>query len=715
MKKIVLVWAFLSVLHASAESGYELWLRYAQVPNGQLKDAYKRLAVASIQSGSATSFVIEQELEWAFEGMMDVKPNVYRGFDKSSFLFILPMEVAQKQGWATAADAKVMGDEGYKMKSVTFLGKPRVIITANTDAGLLYGTFQLLRNMSMHQDLSTLDMISKPSLHLRMLNHWDNLTRTVERGYAGNSIWNWHTLPGYIDQRYIDYARANASIGINATVLTNVNANATTLTTPYLQKVKALADVFRPYQIKVFLTARFSAPIEIGKLKTADPLDPLVQQWWKDKAKEIYSLIPDFGGFLVKANSEGQPGPQNYGRNHADGANMMAAAVEPFGGTIIWRAFVYSNETPEDRFKQPYAEFVPLDGKFAANVMLQVKNGPIDFQPREPFHPLFGAMPKTPTMMEFQLTQEYLGFSTHLAYLAPMFKEVLDADTYRPRQGSTVAKVIDGTAFGYSHTGMAGVSNIGSDLNWTGHPFAQANWYALGRLAWDPSFSSEKIATEWIKQTFTNDKKSVSIISNIMLRSHEAVVNYMTPLGLHHIMGYGHHYGPAPWFNKASREDWNCTYFHKADSMGIGFNRTVSGTNALAQYAPEVQATWNNLSTTNSKWLTWFHHVPWQYTLASGNSFWNELCFKYQWGVNEVVEMKNQWNLLSGNMDRQRFEQVNMLLNIQENEAIWWKDACLLYFQTFSKMPIPNGVVTPKYTLPYYQQLSFPYAPGNSH
>jgi alpha-glucuronidase len=714
--KLISFVLFIIVSHVgNAESGYELWLRYKPLPKAALAKTYIPLSKVCLQANSATTKVIEQELLRAFGGMLGLQPIIHKGFSESTALYIVPMDVAIKHQWASETEAISLGKEGYKMKSVTFQGKQRLVITANSDAGLLYGTFDLLRLISMQQPISGLNKVSKPSLHWRMLNHWDNLTRTVERGYAGNSIWNWHTLPKYIDQRYVDYARANASIGINATVLTNVNANATTLTAPYLQKVKALADVFRPYHIRVFLTARFSAPIEIGNLKTADPLDPLVQQWWKDKAKEIYSLIPDFGGFLVKANSEGQPGPQNYGRHHADGANMMAAAVEPFGGTVIWRAFVYSNETPEDRFKQPYAEFVPLDGKFASNVMLQVKNGPIDFQPREPFHPLFGAMPKTPTMIEFQLTQEYLGFSTHLAYLAPLFKEALDADTYRPRKGSTVAKVIDGSAFDYRHTGMAGVSNIGSDLNWTGHPFAQANWYALGRLAWDPSFSSEKIASEWIKQTFTNDAKSVSTISNIMLRSHEAVVNYMTPLGLHHIMGYGHHYGPAPWFNKASRDDWNCTYFHKADSIGIGFNRTATGTNALAQYAPEVQATWNNLATTNSKWIAWFHHVPWQYTLANGNSFWNELCYRYQWGVNEVIEMKRIWNLLSGKMDRQRFDEVNMLLKIQEEEAIWWKDACLLYFQTFSKKPLPEGVVPPKHSLQYYQQLSFPYAPGNSH
>jgi alpha-glucuronidase len=409
-----------------------------------------------------------------------------------------------------------------------------------------------------------------------MLDHWDNLSRTVERGYAGMSIWNWQKLPGYIDKRYKDYARANASIGINGVVLNNVNANATILTKDYLIKVAALANVFRAYGIKVYLSARFSAPIEIGNLKTADPLDEQVRNFWKQKADEIYEYIPDFGGFLVKANSEGQPGPQNYNRTHADGANMLADALASHNGIVIWRAFVYSNSN-EDRFKQAYNEFKPLDGKFRKNVLLQVKNGPIDFQPREPFHPLFGAMPQTPLMMEFQLTQEYLGFSTHLVYLAPLFKECLDADTYENGKGSAVAKIIDGTLEDHNITGMAGVANIGSDINWTGHPFAQANWYALGRLAWDHNLTSAEIADEWIRQTFTNDPRFVDTVKKIMLASREITVDYMTPLGLHHIMGYSHHYGPAPWYNKAERADWNPVYFHKADSVGIGFDRTSTG------------------------------------------------------------------------------------------------------------------------------------------
>ncbi|HEX6638323.1 MAG TPA: alpha-glucuronidase family glycosyl hydrolase, partial [Steroidobacteraceae bacterium] len=425
-----------------------------------------------------------------------------------------------------------LGGEGYLIRSVVVDGHRSTVIAAEGDAGVLYGVFHFFRLLQSGQSLESLDIASRPRTKIRLLNHWDNLDQHVERGYAGQSIWNWHKLPGWLDPRYTHYARACASIGINGTVLTNVNANATSLTPEYIEKAKALSSVMRPYGIRVYLTARFSAPIELGGLKTADPLDPAVRAWWKAKADEIYAAIPDFGGFLVKANSEGQPGPQDYKRTHADGANMLAEAVGPHGGVVMWRAFVYSNETPTDRAKQAYDEFVPLDGKFADNVLVQVKNGAIDFQPREPFHPLFGAMPKTPLMMEFQITKEYLGFSTHLAYLGTMWEEALDADTgvkgakkgVRP----TVARVVDGELHGYRYTGMAGVSNIGSDRNWSGSIFDQANWYAFGRLAWDPELSARDIAEEWVRLTFSNDAAFVEPVVDMMMGSRDAVVDYMT-------------------------------------------------------------------------------------------------------------------------------------------------------------------------------------------
>lgn len=615
--------------------------------------------------------------------------------------------LALQQQLATA------GNEGFVIVTTKSNGKNIIAIAANNDVGVMYGIFHFLRLLQTQQSIKALNIASAPKIKLRVLNHWDNLNRHVERGYAGASIWDWHKLPGYIDQRYIDYARANASIGINGTVLTNVNANALVLTKQYLEKVAALAKVFRPYGIKVYLTARFSAPIEIGKLKTADPLDPQVQQWWKDKVNEIYTYVPDFGGFLVKANSEGQPGPQNYNRNHADGANTLADAVAPHGGIVMWRAFVYSNETPEDRFKQAYNEFKPLDGKFKKNVLIQVKNGPIDFQPREPFSPLFGAMPQTPLMMEFQVTQEYLGQGTNLVYEAPMFKEVLDADTYQKGKGSTVAKVIDGTLHDYSTSGLAGVANIGSDINWTGHLFGQSNWYALGRLAWDHTLTSEQIADEWLKQTFNTNPSFINTAKRIMLGSHEALVNYMTPLGLHHIMGTGHHYGPAPWVSNVGRADWNPVYYHKADEKGIGFDRTNKGSNALAQYAPEVQKQFEDVNTCPEPYLLWFHHVAWDHKMKSGRTLWEELCHKYYSGVDSVRSMQKAWETVKPMVDKERFEHVKMLLAVQEKEAVWWRNACLLYFQTHSKMPIPGGYEQPNQTLEYYKSLSFPFAPGN--
>ncbi|HEY0677499.1 MAG TPA: alpha-glucuronidase family glycosyl hydrolase, partial [Chitinophagaceae bacterium] len=611
-----------------------------------------------------------------------------------------------------AKDLLQVGSEGYIISTQPINGKKCIIISGNTDVALLYGSFHFLRLLQTQETINNLHIVSSPRIRFRLLNHWDNLDRTVERGYAGFSLWNWHTLPDFISKRYVDYARANASIGINGTVLTNVNSNAIILTKPYLEKVKALADLFRPYGIRVYLTARFSAPVEIGRLKTADPLDNEVQKWWKEKVAEIYSLIPDFGGFLVKANSEGQPGPQDYKRNHADGANMLADAVAPFNGIVMWRAFVYNPES-NDRFKQAYEEFQPLDGKFRKNVMVQVKNGPIDFQPREPFSPLFGAMPNTPLMMEFQLTQEYLGQGTHLLFEVPMFREVLNSDTYAKGKNSTVAKVVDGSLDNHSLSGMAGVSNIGNDINWCGHPFAQANWYAFGRLSWNHELADQQIAKEWIRQTFSQDERTVETIKNIMLHSHEAIVNYMTPIGLTHIMYNGHHYGPMPWGNTLNRPDWNPVYYHRADSVGIGFDRTSKGTNALAQYKPEVSRKYADISTCPDQYFLWFHHASWNHTMHSGRTVWNELCHKYNTGVDSVRSFISQWNSVQKNIDSERFTEVKQLLDIQLKDARWWRDACLLYFQTFSKQPIPSQYEQPEKSLDYYKSIHILFAPGN--
>lgn len=700
-------------LNGIAENGYELWLRYVRIDNPQLLLQYRQQITGwQISGQSPTIQAAKAELAKGLEGLLGHRLPTHTTPQRGTLFIGTPASSPLIASLALKSQLQQVGPEGYLITHQTLRSGRSIVIAANTDIGALYGVFHLLRLLQTHQPIQQLSIITAPRTQHRLLNHWDNPDRSVERGYAGISLWNWQTLPTYVDQRYKDYARANASIGINGTVLTNVNANATVLSTPWLQKAAALANVFRPYGIRVYLTARFSAPVEAGGLKTADPLDTAVQQWWQEKVKEIYALIPDFGGFLVKANSEGQPGPQHYGRTHSDGANMLAKAVAPFKGIVIWRAFVYSHEIPDDRHKQAYNEFVPLDGKFSNNVMVQVKNGAIDFQPREPFHPLFGAMPQTPLMMEFQLTQEYLGFSTHLVYLAPLFRECLDADTYRNGAGSTVAKIIDGSVHQYALTGMAAVANTGNDINWCGHPFAQANWYAFGRLAWDHQLTSQQLAEEWLRMTFSNHPYFIQPITKMMLSSREITVGYMTPLGLHHIMGPNHHYGPAPWINNMPRPDWNCTYYHKADSAGIGFNRTATGSNALGQYAPAAQQHWINPATCSEKWLLWFHHLPWTHTMKSGRNLWEELCYQYYSAADSVKWMQQTWQLVQPYVDQQRHEQVTQLLQIQQQEAVWWRDACLLYFQIFSNRPLQAGYEPPRHTLEYYMKLKFPYAPG---
>ena len=699
-----------------AQADYKLWLQYNAVENKEIAAVYASKIQGLVALGtSGTLQIASKELQLGLSSLLDDKIPVQQNTDLENVLIFgskssLNEELSKK----IENEFNQINDEGYIIKTISLNNKKHILITGKTDVGVLYGVFNFLRLLQTNKSIDNLNIVDAPKINIRMLNHWDNLDRKVERGYAGFSLWNWQKLPDFIDQRYIDYARANASIGINGTVLNNVNANALILTPHYLDKVEALANTFRPYGIKVYLTARFSAPIEIGGLKTADPYDAAVKNWWKEKATEIYKRIPDFGGFLVKANSEGQPGPQNYGRNHVDGANMLADAVAPFGGIVMWRAFVYSEHDVNDRAKQAYSEFVPYDGQFRNNVIVQVKNGAIDFQPREPFHPMFGAMPKTPLMMEFQITQEYLGFSTHLVYLPKLYQEVLESDTYQKGKGATVAKVIDGSLENHKITGIAGVANIGTDINWTGHPFAQANWYGFGRLAWNPYLDSEIIAEDWLRMTFSNDENFVKPVKEMMLKSREAVVNYMTPLGLHHIMDTGHHYGPGPWVRDLSRPEWNPTYYHKADKNGIGFDRSKTGSNATTQYAPEVAKLFDDIKTCPENDLLWFHHLSWDYKLKNGQTLWNGMALKYQEGVDEVVTMQTSWNKMGNYVDESRFKEVQMLLNIQLKEAKWWRDACLLYFQQFSGKELPKGVEKPTQTLEYFESLKFPFAPGNN-
>jgi alpha-glucuronidase len=701
-------------LRTQAEDGYRLWLRYDRIADsGKVREYKESIRAVVLNSQSATGSVIKQELGLALAGLLGENIPIEKDFRSSGTVLIgSPGSSPVIKSLKLENQLLPLGQEGFLILTTTVAGKKCIVITANGDSGLLYGTFHFIRLLQTNQPIRILSIQSAPKIKIRILNHWDNLDRTVERGYAGFSLWDWHRLPDYIDTRYIDYARANASVGINGTVLTNVNANAIALTEPYLKKVAALASVFRPYGIRVYLTARFSAPVELDKLPTADPLDPAVRLWWKQKVDEIYKHIPDFGGFVVKANSEGQPGPQNYARSHADGANMLAEALAPHEGIVMWRAFVYDNDVPEDRAKQAYNEFKPLDGKFRDNVLVQVKNGAIDFQPREPFHPLFGAMPKTPLMMEFQLTQEYLGQATNLVYLAPLFKECMDSDTYSKGMGSLVSKVIDGSLENHTLSGIAGVANIGTDRNWCGHPVAQSNWYSFARLAWDPGFSSEAIAEEWVRMTFSNEPKVIQTMVKMMMASRETTVNYMTPLGLHHIMGYNHHYGPAPWIKDKPRADWTSVYYHRADKDAVGFDRTATGSNALSQYSDEVRQRFENAAECPEGFLLWFHHVQWDFKMKSGRTLWNELCYRYHDGAKAVKEMQQSWDALEGKVDKDRFEQLKMLLAVQYNEAVWWRNACILYFQTFSGKEIPAGLERPDKTLEYYQSLEFPFAPG---
>ena len=712
---VVSFWAALTLALcpvAHAEDGHELWLRYHLLPVSQRALYERDFHILIDGPGLATLELARNELLGGIQGLVGAPPVRSRALDRDGAVLMgtpATSQLIERLG----LPLKALGPEGYIVRRAIVRGHQVIVVAANTEVGVLYGTFHLLRLVQTGRSLEHLDIVSRPKLSLRLLDHWDNLDGTVERGYAGRSLWDWDVPPGQFDSRYDQYARADASIGINGAVINNVNASAQSLTEPYLRKTAPMAAVFRGYGVRVYLSAKFSAPIEIGGLATADPLDPKVQAWWTAKADEIYRLIPDFGGFLVKANSEGQPGPQDYGRSHADGANMLADALAPHGGVVIWRAFVYSSRPAEDRAKQAYDEFKPLDGRFRPNVMLQVKNGPIDFQPREPFHPLFGAMPRTPLMMEVQITKEYLGRSTHLVYLGPLYEEVLRSDTFARGPGTTVARVLEQGPQGPGLTGMAGVSNIGSDENWTGSHFDQANWYAFGRLAWDPEASARDIAEDWVRMTFSNAPGFVAQVVGMMMGSREAAVDYMTPLGLHHLMARDTHYGPGPWVAGGPRADWTSVYFHRADTEGIGFDRTARGSDAVGQYAPRAAAGFAGLGPASEKTLLWFHHLPWDYRTLSGRTLWDELVVRYFRGTRDVAAMRRRWAALKAYVDPERFEDVAGDLDTQQREADWWRDASIAYFQTFSRRPLPPGYPAPRRPLSFYESRTTPPDPGD--
>lgn len=666
MKKyLILLFTVLTSLHVSAQSdGSQLWLG---------KQYANSCQVISQLPDDATAKIAKQELENNWRGK-----NVELKIDKSLNL---------GEGYNIYARPAQQGD------NIQY----EATITASNPIGLLYGAYELIRLQNTdayntgsgnQQHFSkAIDETEKPQVGLRILNHWDNLDGSIERGYAGKSIFKWEeiklgkngkggSISKSLHDRLITYARANASLGINGSVLNNVNASPKMMTAEYINKVKIIANILRPYGIRVYLSINFASPMALGYTKTADPLDKKVQQWWKKKAKEIYAIIPDFGGFLVKANSEGQPGPGDYHRTHADGANMLADAVKPYGGIIMWRSFVYgANHKGEDRVKQAVSEFKGMDGKFRDNVILQSKNGPLDFQPREPYAPIFDNIKQTPQIAELQITQEYLGQSKHLTYLAPMWKEF----------------------FGFVNpdrlVGISGVANIGDDANWCGHPFSQANWYAFGRLAWNPSLTAEEIAHEWLVQTYENqDERFTKPVEMMMMTSREACVNYMMPLGLHHIFKFDHHYGPEPdGFIASYPLEWCPVYYHKADAQGVGFDRSSKGTNAVGQYPEPYRSLYDNIETCPEEYLLWFHHVPWTYKMKSGSTLWQELCMKYNMGVAMVEVYRDFWHTSAKQYMKgheQEWQHTDSLLNVQLENAKEWRNTCLKYFQTFSKMKI---------------------------
>lgn len=672
----------------SRSDGYDLWLSYEPVSTENTKKYCSLIKQVFVADDGSISDVIANELEMALKKLLGIyypvkKGKTYTG--KTGTLFAATVDTVMEETGIIIPSDLMPKDDGYALYS----SDSCIYITALTEKGVLYGTFAFLRLLQTGESIENLRITSSPAVKYRMLNHWDNLDGSVERGYAGKSIWNWNDLPTRIDSRYKDYARACASVGLNAAVLNNVNTQPYILHEEYLEKVAALAAVLRRYGITVFLSVNFASPMILGGLDTADPFNPAVIQWWKEKVAEIYSYIPDFGGFLMKADCEGQPGPYAYGRNHADGANMLGMVLAPYGGIVMWRAFVYGFGEM-DRAEKPYADFTPLDGKFMPNACVQVKNGAIDFQPREPVHPMFGAMDRTNLFMEMQITQEYLGQGNHLVYLAPLWKEVLGFDIAADGTcvGERLAKkksIPLGEHSVSGLTGMAAVSNVGSDRNWCGSLFHPVNWYAFGRLAWDYTLTAEQIAREWAVCTWGNNEKLLDSIMYILMNSWNACIDYMTPLGLHHIMKYGHHYGPDPACDEGPREDWKPHYYHRADKKGLGFDRTETGSNGVRQYRKPIADLFGKLETCPEKFLLWFHHVDWEYRLSSGRMLKEELEYRYNLGIEEADKLKEAWIAVKDLVPAERYNAVLEKLIIQCRDAREWRDVCVPYFLSFAE------------------------------
>jgi len=668
------------------EDGYDLWLRYDPLEES-IAAAYREIIKeVTVVGKNAILDSVRKELERALPSLLgESLPIQDRLTGKGQPVLLAG---TYKDLIANGMEGEILFsqdlcDEGFRIFNLE--GKFSGLCVCGADpVGVLYGIFALLRRMQLGQSLTNLDIAELPKLQWRMMNHWDNLDGSIERGYAGETLWQWDELPGKVDPRYTDYARACASVGLNASVLNNVNTQPEILSSEYLEKVQAIAEVLRRYGIRTFLSVNFASPVSLGGLSTADPADQAVKAWWKEKADEIYRQIPDFGGFLVKADSEGQPGPYAYGRTHAEGANMLGEALASHDGKVIWRAFVYGHGE-NDRAKKAYADFKPLDGEFLPNVAVQVKNGAIDFQPREPVHPLFGGMDKTTLFMEFQIAQEYLGQGNHIVYLGPMWKEILDFDTHAEGPGSTVGKILARDVSGRDFTGIAAVTNTGDDRDWCGSLFHPQNWYAYGRLAWDYELDPAEIAKEWIGCTFGLDEELNRKVLDLMMSSWQACVEYMTPLCLHHIMREHHHYGPDPGFDAGAREDWRSSYYHRADSEGLGFDRTRAGSAGVDQYHKPVADMFNDIESCPEKYLLWFHHVPWGRIMKSGRTMKEELVFLYDRGVASAEKMRETWVSLKNKVDSERYKLVLDKLDIQVKDAHEWRDVCTNYFLAFAQ------------------------------
>lgn len=685
----------LPLVNVEGEDGSKLWLRYAKVPvTGNYLQVVRHIAV---DESTPTMAIVRKELLDGLQAMIGFS-NQQAAPDSQGDLYVGTPGNSTIRGLNLDADLAKVGGEGYIMRTLHINGRRSTVIASLTECGALYGTFHFLRLIATLQPVDNLNLAESPAMKIRMADHWDNLDGSVERGYAGRSItfaadpalgippWNspdWRPNP-----RLAEYARALASVGMNGVCLNNVNATAATLSSENLRKVAKVADLLRPYGVKVYLAANFAAPHALGNLPTADPNDRDVQEWWKQKGNEINGLIPNFGGLLVKANSEGQPGPKDYNRTHAEGANCLALGLAPHGGVVIWRAFVYDDHVDADRVKRAYKEFLPLDGRFLPNVLVQIKNGPLDFQPREPFSPLFGALTKTSFMAEVQPSQEYLGQARHLVYLGTMWEEFLQSDTFAKGPGSTVARVLEARVQPVAMTGLAGVLNPGLDPNWTGHHFSQANWYALGRLGWNPELSAQTIAEEWTQMTFTHDAAAVRTIVDLMMGSRETFLNYTMPLGLHHMIG-GDHYAPQPENARGARPDWTAAYYHQADKAGIGFERTRRGDDYVDQYFKPLSDTFDSLETCPDKLLLWFHHLPWDYRMKSGRTLWNELVEHYDLGLIGAREMQTTWAGLKGTIDPRRLQEVAQRLEVQVADALTWRNHILGYFSSLNGLPVP--------------------------